>query len=119
MSATFVAAGLNQQQEHNRRLPMSAVLTRKRRTKIQPCLEDLDMRIAPAAMATAAALANALKVETRQIARWETALATAKPGSHHQQVLLNHIARTEERMGVQEARLARIQARALARAQAS
>jgi hypothetical protein len=115
----FRSGRTESKQENNRRLPMSALLTRKRRTKIQPCLENLDMRIAPTAMATAAALANALKVETRQIARWETALATATPGSHHQQVLLNHIARTEHRMGVQEARLARIQARALARAQAS
>jgi hypothetical protein len=98
---------------------MRAIQTRRRRTKIQPYLEDLDMRIAPAAMSTAAALANALKIEARHIARWETALATATAGSHHQQVLLNHIARTEQRMGMQEARLARIQARALARIEAS
>jgi hypothetical protein len=70
-------------------------------------------------MSTAAALADALKIEARHIARWETALATATPGSHHQQVLLNHIARTEQRMGMQEARLARIEARALARIEAS
>src|SRR5262249_3657638 len=94
---------------------MNAVQTYKRRTRTQPFLEHLDMRIAPTAVSAAAALTAALKIEARQVARWETALATATPGSHHQQVLLNHISRTEQRMGLQEARLARIQARALAR----
>src|SRR5262249_33157601 len=98
---------------------MNAVQTYRRRTRTQPCLEHLDMRIAPTVASTTAALAAALQIEARQVARWETALATATPGSHHQQVLLNHISRTEQRMGLQEARLARIEARALARIQAT
>jgi hypothetical protein len=77
------------------------------------------MRIAPTTVAAAAALAAELKIEGRQVARWEGAVATAAPGSHHQQVLLNHIARTEHRMEMQEVRLARIEARVLARFQAS
>jgi len=77
------------------------------------------MRIAPTAMSAAAAIAAELKVEGRHVARWEAALTTASPGSHRQQVLLNRIARTEHRMDVQDARLARIAARELAQIQAS
>lgn len=91
---------------------MSAPQVHKRRRSTCPTLEHLDMRIAPTAMGAAATVAAALKVEGRQVARWEAALATATPGSHHEQVLSNHIARTEHRMSVQEARLARIEARA-------
>ena len=78
------------------------------------------MRIAPTAVAAAAALAAELRVEARQVRRWEAALATTatrKPPA-------TSPARTtslepKHRMGMQEARLARIEARALARMQAS
>ena len=83
---------------------------RYRRTlrQIQPTLEDLDSRIAPAA-ASAATLAAELRVETRQVSRWEASLATSRPGSREQIFLTNHIARTEGRMAVQDARLARLE----------
>jgi len=98
---------------------MSAPLDQKRRRETKPALEHLDLRIAPTAVAAAAALAAELKVEGRQVVRWEGALATATPGSHRQKFLLNHIASTEHRMAVQEARLARIEARSLSRGHAS
>jgi hypothetical protein len=82
----------------------------KRRRSTQPTMENLEMRIAPTAVTAAVALAAELKVEGRQVTRWETALTTTALGSHHQQVLLNHIARTEHRMGVQDVRLARLEA---------
>ena len=91
---------------------MTATRTQKRRRNTHPTLEHLDMRIAPTAMTAAAAIAAELKVEARHVARWEAALATASPGSHRQQVLMNHIARTEHRMDVQDARLAQIAGKA-------
>ena len=71
----------------------------------RPTVEDLDSRIAPAAT-SAATLAAELRVESRQVSRWEASLATARPGSREQIFLTNHIARTEGRLAVQEARLA-------------
>jgi hypothetical protein len=76
------------------------------------------MRITPTAVTAAAVIATELKVEARHVTQWEAALGTATPGSHQQQVLLNRIARTEHRMGMQEVRLARIEAQELARVQA-
>jgi hypothetical protein len=82
-------------------------------------LEHLDMRIAPTAMATAAALSAELRVEARHVARADAALARAAPGGRDQQLLLNHVAQTEQRMGAQEVRLARIEARMQPRIQSS
>ncbi len=93
---------------------MNATRTSKRRRNTQPTLDYLDVRIAPAGV-TAAALVAELKVEGRQVQRWEAALATAKPGSREQHFLLNHINRTEQRMGRQDVRLAQVEARVLAR----
>jgi hypothetical protein len=98
---------------------MTAPRIHARRRNSQPALEHLDMRIAPATVSVTAALAAELKVEGRHVHRLEAALSTTAPGSHHQQVLLNKIARTEHRMSMQEVRLARIEARELARIQAS
>jgi len=98
---------------------MTATRVLKRRRNTQPAVEHLDMRIAPTAVSAAAALAAELKVEGRQVHRLEAALSTTTPGSDQQQVLLNRIARTEHRMGTQEVRLARIEARELAHIQAS
>lgn len=89
---------------------MNALSERRRLRKTRPALENLDPRIAPTA-AAGAALAAELRVESRQVGRWEASLATATPGSHAQTVLTNHIARTEGRMAVQNARLGRIEAR--------
>jgi hypothetical protein len=89
---------------------MNAPQALKRRRNAQPAVEHLDMRITPTAVTAAAAIAAELKVEAGQVHRWEAALTTTMPGSHRQQVLLNHIARTEHRMDVQDVRLARIQA---------
>jgi hypothetical protein len=89
---------------------MNALRQERRLRKSRPGLEQLDLRIAPAATPVAA-LAAELRVETRQVGRWEASVAIAKPGSHRETVLTNHIARTEGRMAVQEARLARIEAR--------
>ncbi len=88
------------------------------RRKSRPHVEQLDSIIAPTAMG-AAALATEIRVETRQVSRWETALASARPGSHRESSLNNHIARTEGRMAVQEARLAQLDAAQLARMKAS
>ena len=96
---------------------MYASRDKKRQRKTQLSLEHLDMRIAPAAMGAAVALAVELKVEARQVHRWEAALGTAQPGSHRQFMLSNRIAHTEARMTSQEARLARIEARTLSGAQ--
>jgi hypothetical protein len=77
------------------------------------------MRIAPTTVSAAAALTAELKVEGRQAHRLEVALTKRAPGNHQQQVLLNRIARTEHRIGAQELRFARIEARELAHLQAS
>jgi len=98
---------------------MYASRQNKPQRNTKPALEHLDMRIAPAAMGAAVALAAELKVEGRQVHRWEAALATAQPGSSHQRMLSNHIARTEAHMNSQDIRLARIDARTLSGAQAS
>jgi hypothetical protein len=58
-----------------------------------------------------AALAAAVKVEQRQVGRWESLVPTAHPGSHELRSLTNHIADTEARLSVQEARLSRMEAR--------
>jgi hypothetical protein len=86
---------------------MNAHHDRRQHRKTQPTLENLDSRIAPTA-ASAAALAAELRVESRHVSRWEALLATSRPGSREQTLLTKHIARTEGRMVVQEARLARI-----------
>jgi hypothetical protein len=84
---------------------MSALRVHKRKRNTQPTFEHLDMRITPTAVTAAATLAAELRIEGRHVDRWEAKLAVATPGSHQQQVLTNHIARTEQRMGAQEARL--------------
>lgn len=80
---------------------MNALRVQTRR-KSRPHVEQLDSIIAPTAMG-AAALAVGIRVETRQVSRWESALASARPGSHRETSLSNHIARTEGRIAVQEA----------------
>ena len=98
---------------------MYASRNKKSQRKTQPSLEHLDMRIAPTAMGAAVALAAELKVEARQVHRWEAALATAQSGSRHQEMLSNRIAHTEARISSQEVRLARIEASTLSSANAS
>jgi hypothetical protein len=96
----------NQRRGH---LLMNTLVNQRRVRKTQPTLEDLDLRIAPATISAGANLAAQLKVESRQVGRWEVSLASASPGSREQTFLVRHIARTEGRMAVQEARLARIE----------
>ena len=93
---------------------MNACRIQKPRRNNRPHLEELDSRIAPAAVGTAA-LAAEIRVESRQVGRWQAALGNAEPGSRKQAFLDNHIARTEGRIAVQEARLARIEASQVAR----
>jgi hypothetical protein len=97
----------NQRRGH---LVMNTLVNQRRVRKTQPTLENLDLRIAPATLSAGANLAAQLKVESRQVGRWEVSLATATPGSREQTFLIRHIARTEGRMAVQDARLARIDA---------
>jgi hypothetical protein len=95
---------------------MTTLRLHRRNRNTQPSFDHLDMRIAPTSVGAAAALAAEIKVEGRHVNRWEANLATAAVGSHKQQVLLNRIARTEQRIGAQDVRLARIEAGAQARA---
>jgi hypothetical protein len=93
---------------------MNATRNQRRTRTTRPALENLDLRIAPAVM-SAVALAAEIKVESHQVARWETSLTTANPGSHRETVLSNHIARTEGRLAVQETRLGLLDTAAAAR----
>jgi hypothetical protein len=94
---------------------MNALRNKRISRKTQLDLEHLDMRIAPATISTAAVLAAELKVETRQVHKWETSLAMAQPGSKHESTLIQRIAGEERLMGRQEVQLARIETRAAAR----
>ena len=87
---------------------MNSLKTHRRLRKSLPALENLDQRITPSAM-PAAALAAELRVETRQVGHWEAALANSQTATRDQ-MLTNHITRTEGRMANQEARLAQIDA---------
>jgi hypothetical protein len=89
---------------------MNALHDQRRPRKSRPGLEQLDSRIAPAVIG-ATALAAELRVEARQVDRWEASLPNAQAGSDKKAFLINHVDRTEGRMAVQEARLARIEAR--------
>ena len=88
---------------------MNALRDQRRVRKTRPTLEYLDLRITPTAISAVANLAGELRVESRQVSRWEASLATSRPGSREQIFLTKHIARTEARMSVQEARLARLE----------
>jgi hypothetical protein len=92
---------------------MNSLGTHRRLRKNLPALENLDQRITPSAIPAAAALAAELRVETRQVGHWEAALANSNTVARDQ-MLTNHINRTEGRMATQEARLARIDAGAMA-----
>jgi hypothetical protein len=96
---------------------MNSLGTHRRLRKNLPALENLDQRITPSTMPAAAALAAELRVETRQVGHWEAALANSHTETRDQ-ILTNRINRTEGRMANQEARLARIDAGAMARIQA-
>jgi hypothetical protein len=91
---------------------MSALRNKRQSRNTQLDLECLDLRIAPTTIPTAAVLVAELRVETRQLHKWETSLATAQPGSRHERTLTQRIAGEERLMGRQEVRLARIEARA-------
>ena len=80
---------------HQWRGPMNAFRNQKIRRKVCPSLELLDMRIAPAAMGTAATLAAEIKVEVSHVHRWDVALATAQQGSAKADLLTGIISRTE------------------------
>jgi hypothetical protein len=94
---------------------MSTLRHLRKLRKVQPAPEHLDARVAPATVGAAVVLAAELRIEAREIGRWELALATSKPGSRDHRFLAKQIARTESRMAHQEVRLAGIEARALAR----
>ena len=94
---------------------MNALRNKRNSRKTQLDLEHLDLRIAPATIPMAAVLVADLKVETRQVRKWETSLATAQPGSMHESTLIQRIAGEERLMGRQDVQLARIETRAAAR----
>jgi hypothetical protein len=88
---------------------MNTQQDQRRLRQTRPTVEDLDSRIAPAVV-SAVTLAAEIRVESHQVNRWESQLANSRPGSREHNFLSKHIARTEGRMAVQEARLARIDA---------
>ncbi len=98
---------------------MIALRTNRKSRKTQLALEVLDLRIAPATVPMAAALAAEMRVETRQVQKWETSLASAVPGSQHEKTLMHRIAGEERLMGRQAVRIANMESRAAARAHAA
>jgi hypothetical protein len=92
---------------------MRATRQQKMKRKSSPSLEHLDARIAPAGMGAAVALAAEIRVETHAVHRWDVALSAAQQGSARANLLTGKIAGTEARIGTQEVRLARIEARSL------
>jgi hypothetical protein len=96
---------------------MIALRTNNRKSrKTRLALEVLDLRIAPTTIPAAAALAAEMRVETRQVQKWETSLASAVPGSQHEKTLMHRIAGEERLMGRQAVRIANMESRAAARA---
>jgi hypothetical protein len=81
---------------------------RRNLRKTQPTLERLDLRLAPTSMSVGAGLATALRVEARQVHRLQASLERARPGSTHQNALINRIAVEERKMGRQAVRLDQI-----------
>ncbi len=89
---------------------MHAFRNQKTRRKVDPSLELLDMRIAPAGMGAAATLAAEIKVEVSHVHHWNVALATTHEGSAKADFLTGKISRTEARIGTQRLRLAATEA---------
>lgn len=89
---------------------MHAFRNQKTRRKVDPSLELLDMRIAPAGMGAAATLAAEIKVEVSHVHHWNVALATTHEGSAKADFLTGKISRTEARIGSQRLRLAATEA---------
>jgi hypothetical protein len=88
---------------------MNALQNKRPSQKSQPVMERLDLRIAPAAMPMAAVLVAEVRVETRQVRKWETSLTIARPGGSHERTLIHRIAGAERLIGRQDMRLARIE----------
>lgn len=84
---------------------MNALGPKRKQRKSQPTVELLDMRIVPTSMAAEAGLAVELKVEARQVHRFEVSLESARPGSRHDRMLTKRIGTEEQMMTRQEVRL--------------
>jgi hypothetical protein len=84
---------------------MNALGSKRKQRKSQPTVELLDMRIVPTSMAAEAGLAVELKVEARQVHRFEVSLESARPGSRHDRMLTKRINAEERMMTRQEVRL--------------
>ncbi len=84
---------------------MNALGSKRKQRKSQPTVELLDMRIVPTSMAAEAGLAVELKVEARQVHRFEVSLESARPGSRHDRMLTKRIGTEEQMMTRQEVRL--------------
>jgi hypothetical protein len=91
---------------------MNALGPKRKQRKSQPTVELLDMRIVPTSMAAEAGLAVELKVEARQVHRFEVSLESARPGSRHDRMLIKRIGTEEQMMTRQEVRLDGIVAQA-------
>ncbi len=98
---------------------MNALGNQRRVRKTQPTLEYLDLRIAPTTISPAANPAAEIRVESRQVVRWEASLETTPRHSREHRFLINHIARTDARIAVQEASLARMEMDRMALANAA
>ena len=98
---------------------MNALGNQRRVRKTQPTLEYLDLRIAPTTISPVANPAAEIRVESRQVVRWEASLETTPRHSREHRFLINHIARTDARIAVQEASLARMEMDRMALANAA